>query len=174
MPRSRRYRPTVEPLGALRLPSSSALRLLGPLGALVEDAITPDPMSLSGRLHGAARGGPVIPDAGSMLDLAGAGRVGTLGPVRFTGAMHGVGVIRHGRAEGTLTLVNDRGASVTLRLLGPAQRGGSSLPDRFRFVVQEQAGLTRSLKGDQGTLRVTPRPAPGDVALVLRSSVTLD
>jgi hypothetical protein len=169
MPRSRRFRPAVEPLGPLTLLSSSALRLLGPLGALVEDAITPDPMSLSGRLHGTAQGRPVVPDAGSTLDLAGAGRVDSLGKVQFTGSVQGVGFIRRGRAEGTLTLTNEQGGTVTLRLLGPVQRGGAWLPNRFRFVAQGQAGLPHSVKGNQGTIRVTPRPAPGDVSLVVRS-----
>jgi hypothetical protein len=171
MPRPRRFRPAVEPLGSMTLLSSnSALKLLGPLGALVQDAITPDPMSLSGRLHGTVQDGrPGLPDGGFPLDLSGTGRVDTLGRVQFTGSLLGVGGLRGGRSEGTLTLTNEHGSSVTLRLLGPAQRRGARLPNHFRFIVQEQTALPRSLMGDLGTIRVPPRTPPGEISLVLRS-----
>lgn len=170
MTRPRGFRPAVEPLGAKRLPSNSALRLLGPLGALVEDAITPDSQSITGKLHGTAQGSSGNPDAGSTLDFAGEGRAGTLGQVRFAGSVRGVGFIRRGRAEGRLTLSNERGGSITMRLIGPPQRGGARLPNRFRFVVQEQSGASRLLRGTLGSVRITQGPEPGAVTLSLRSA----
>jgi hypothetical protein len=68
-----------------------------------------------------------------------------------------------------LKLYNDHGTA-TLRLLGPAQRAGARLPNRYRFVVQQGGQeVSGPLKGNLGTIRFTPRPAPGGVALVLRS-----
>jgi hypothetical protein len=169
MTRPRRFRPTVEPLGPKVLPSSSALRLLGPLGALIEDATADDPLSISGKLRGTATARPGSSDPGAALDLSGAGRVDSLGPVQFAGALEGVGRIRRGRAVGSLTLSAERG-SITLRLLGPAQGRRARLPDRFRFVVQDQTGATRPLKGNRGTVRVDTGPEPGAIGLVLRSA----
>jgi hypothetical protein len=95
--------------------------------------------ALNGSLHGHDSQGSSNPDAGNAVTFSGAGRVGSLGQVKFSGHFGTPGFIASGHATGSLELSNARG-TVTLGLAGPTQPGFSSPPSSFAYTVLNGTG----------------------------------
>jgi hypothetical protein len=87
----------------------------------------------------------LVPDVGPIYNLNGTAALGVLGNVNLSGSIHATGLIVTGKASGTLTLTNADG-SVTIRLTGPAQKGFSPLPEKFRFTIVDATGAYKGLK----------------------------
>ncbi|HEY2157031.1 MAG TPA: hypothetical protein VGH33_15490 [Isosphaeraceae bacterium] len=121
--------------------------------------------SLSGSVHGHYTESSVVPDAGKTVSFSGAGRVGGLGQVNFSGHFGTPGFIASGHATGTLVLSNGRG-TVTLALEGPTQPGFSAPPSAFSYTIVKGTGAyARSHGSGVLTIGLVPDQLGGPVTL---------
>jgi hypothetical protein len=121
---------------------------------------------ISGSAHGHYDESSVVPDAGKTVTFSGAGRVGGLGQVQFTGHFGTPGFITSGHATGTLVLSNARG-TVTLALEGPTQPGFSAPPSTFAYTIVRGTGAYAARHG-HGTLTMSLVPEHSGVPVTLQ------
>jgi hypothetical protein len=100
----------------------------------------------------------LVPDAGTIWNLTGAGTTSGMGAVTVTGSVQGVGFIRKGQAEGTLTLNGADGSRVTLDLQGPEQPAFAPLPQTFHYHIVSSSGNVALPADGQLELVLTPDP----------------
>jgi hypothetical protein len=134
--------------------------VLGP--ALTATAAAHTVVHLGGTFSGRYATSNPIPDAGTTYRLTATGSVGTLGTMSVTGVVNTPGFVVSGRATGFLTLSNSHG-SVTLRLVGPVEKGFGPLPEHFTFTVDHG---TRAYEHCHmsGTINLSLRPIPAHSA----------
>jgi hypothetical protein len=151
--------------------TASAAQLLGP--ALAAQSRAPTVAHLGGTVSGQYTTGTPIPDVGTNYHLAATGKVGTLGAVTVSGSLTTPGFILTGRAGGTLILTNAHG-SVTLRLVGPVEKGFGPMPKHFSFTVDHGTGAYRYFRAS-GTIDLKLRPSgvPGSSPLTGHGTFTL-
>ena len=87
------------------------------------------------------------PDVGPTYDFRGVGTFGPLASGKVVGSIETAGSVATGRAGGTLTFSDAQGA-IVLKLTGPAQTSGTSLPGQLDYTIWGGYG---SYAGVQGT-----------------------
>jgi hypothetical protein len=113
-------------------------------------------------------------DLGTTFDLMGSGHAHGVGRAFVTGAVHTIGNIAQGHADGTLYLSGIRG-TITLKLVGPEQDNGpKGLPDYFNYSVVGGTGQYRNVD-DSGTasLVVIPGHSPAHAGDLDHGTFTL-
>jgi hypothetical protein len=135
---------------------------VGLAGASTAEAISAHNPTRSIRLHGTLRGqyqtNAPIPDAGTTYVLDGSGHIGGFGRASVTGAMHSLGFIAQGHAQGDLTL-KGAGGTITLHLTALVQQAGfQPLPSAFSYDI---TGGTGRYAGAHGAGSATLTLAPG-------------
>jgi hypothetical protein len=113
---------------------------------------------LRGRIQGTWVNRPTLPDTGSIQLLTGSGTVAPLGSATAQGNLHTPGFVLRGRTEGMLTLSGPRG-SITVRLVGPEQRGFSPPPSTFHYRIIGGTGRFAGASGS-GTARFHEQSGP--------------
>ncbi len=146
----RRVLPRVEALEGRDVPSSMGMSPPAPVAVMASQ--TQDQHRLAGTGHGDATRGLVI-DAGARFQLQGTAHLSRQGDFMVSGWVQGVGFIRSGHAQGSLTFTNHKG-SITVSLTGPPQDGFAPLPDRFVYQVTSATGAYAGLQ-DRGGLKLT-------------------
>ncbi len=128
---------------------------------LIQSVVMPNALrhALSGQVLGTYSVASPTASVGSVYTLTGSGSFGRLGQVSVSGTVTGVGNVLQGRARGTLTLSNANG-TVTLDLLGPAQKGSAALPQSFQYRIVSATGQYAALR-DRGMIQLNLQPTPG-------------
>jgi hypothetical protein len=159
MSTTRRWRPVVEALED-RTALSMAMGLAGQLSAVLPPGqhAAHQHLTLLGAVTGTWSRVPIVPDVGGEQNLNGAGTVQPLGAVQASGHLRTPGFVAHGRAEATFTLTA-AGGSITVRLVGPLQRGFSSPPAHFHYTIKGGTGKYAGASGSgKATFQETTAP----------------
>jgi hypothetical protein len=118
-----------------------------------------------------ANGHWVFPDTGTQYRLSGTVDLAGLGHFEVSGSVQSVAFNFPGNSGGELTFSNACG-SLTLRLVGPEQAGGSNLPGTFHYRVTSATGAYRGLQAS-GELLLALKPGPsGHQVLANRATVS--
>jgi hypothetical protein len=156
--RRRKLRPCVEPIESRAL-LSAGIGGASAVGAMVSHGPIRS-IRLDGTLDGRYRVNVVAPDVGKTYAITGSGRVHGIGETSVTGAMHSLGFIARGHAQGDVTRGGARG-TLSLHLTGVIQQSGfQGLPSEFRFSITGGTGIYRRVhENGTATLALTPDPA---------------
>jgi hypothetical protein len=162
----RRWRPEVE-----ALEDRTALSTLPAVFGPPAPHAAHHRLVLRGQIGGTWSRVPTLPDTGGLQTLTGSGTVMPLGTVQADGQLHTPGFVPRGRTEVTLHLMA-AGGSITVRLVGPLQKGFSGPPFTFRYTI---TGGTGNYVGATGggaagfhelTLVMDPLPCPPNALCV--------